>query len=160
MRLGQSLESFIEGDDVQSPPVGGGQGLIQRHASTIALAFRGPAAAGVVHQDLAHCPSGSPEEVPAIAGVGESLAAEEPKQSFVHHGTGLEGMVRSLAAHQPPRHAPQLVVDHCDEASLGAGAAGSDLAEEGGQITLVRCTHEHLEKSLEERPGASPRRSP
>jgi hypothetical protein len=59
----------------------------------------------------------------------------------VDHGAGLEGVVGPLVPHEAARDAPQLGVDGSHQPVSRVRAAGSDLAENGGQILPLLGTH-------------------
>ena len=80
--------------------------------------------AGVLDEDLAHRPSGDPEQVGAVLD-GRQVPAEEAEIGLVHQAGRLKRMPRPLPAHGPASHRLQVVVDERQEAVNGLRIAGA-----------------------------------
>ena len=92
---GEGFVEFVEGDRRSG---GEAEGIVEGEFLGVAAALEGVLGAGVVDEDAAHELGGYAEEVgtalPGYAGLVDELHV-----GFVDEGGGLEGVVRSLAAH-------------------------------------------------------------
>ena len=133
--LGQAFERLVQVDHVQPLLLEARQDLVQRDAGPVAPALAGVAPPGMFDQHLAHRLDRRGEEMASVGDLRQGLSVEETQQGLVDQALASRVWPRRSRRISPPARPQQLVVDGPDQSILGVGTAGTDLAEDGSQVT-------------------------
>ena len=122
--------------------------VAERQCRETFTSFRAPAAAGVIHQNIAHDPCGNREEVGTRLPL-DVLLADQAQISLMNEGGGLEGVVVPLAAHVGVGEPVKLVIDEGKELlefgmSLAKLIVGCQSAAYTGACNIVTGTRFRL----------------
>lgn len=109
----EALERLVNGDDVGVGMSGGGS-ILQGGLSSASTAPFSQTGTGMVDENAPHDSGGEGEEVAAILDFDGGLA-EEADIEFVDEGSGLQGVVLTLAHQGAAGENAQLVIELLDE---------------------------------------------
>ena len=130
------LEHVVERQEVIGGHIHALVAVVQGDADDPPTPFVGLAAAGVVHQDLAHGASGDGEEVGPVCGA-YARAAGQLEIGLVDEARGLKGVAPPLPAELPVREAAEIVVDQWDQPVQGVLVAAHRGFEKPGHLALA-----------------------
>ncbi len=107
---GETVESHVEGQDVEGRRTGGNGHVIQRQASLQTSTLVGGPGSGVIHEDLPHGAGRHTEEVSAVLPL-DALLVDELEVRLVDQGRGLKGVAGALPPHLRRCSPAKLAVD-------------------------------------------------
>ena len=124
----EALQRFIKSDQPIAL-LGDCDLVLQREWGYSATTAQGPMTASVVYQNPTHCPGSDPKEVRPVPPMNPRLI-HHLEVGFVHQGTSVERMIRSLLLQLPVSEPAEFPVNQRKEVAHCLRVAPTNLEEE------------------------------
>jgi hypothetical protein len=127
-------QAIVEGQQINPGRFDRWLDVVHVDAPTSASRLGAAPAAGVVDEDPPHHLGGGREELLTAVPAPDRLGINQPEESLLDQGRGLESLAGLLPRQPAGGELAQLVVDQGEQVLGGAGVAPLDVREDAGHV--------------------------